>query len=42
MGSFKKLDFPLQTVELQAGVNVNLSASKVVECEEFFVSPQIQ
>lgn len=41
MGSFKKLGFPLQTVELQTGVNVNLSASKVVECEEFFGSPQI-
>lgn len=41
MGSFKKLCFPLQTVELQTGVNVNLSSSKVVECEEFFVSPQI-
>lgn len=41
MGSFEKLCFPLQTVELQTGVNVNLSANKVVECQEFFVSPQI-
>lgn len=38
---FKKRSFPLQAVELQMGVNVNLLASKVVECDKCFVSPPI-